>query len=126
MNQRPSTSGIQMAEEAHSLAQPAQPRRVGSVRRGLLVFLGIAPLLVIGAGTSIALRFLRQSMSDDENARIVNAASLSKQLVDRVLAERSRQVALVASSPSVVAAAERGNTISRERGLTDKSVGELE
>jgi methyl-accepting chemotaxis protein len=115
-----------MAEEAHSVAQPAQPRRLGSVRRGLLVFLGIAPLLVIGAGTSIALRFLRQSMSDDENARIVNAASLSKQLVDRVLAERSRQVALVASSPSVVAAAERGNTISRERGLTDKSVGELE
>ena len=31
-------------------------------------------------------------MAGDEDARIVNAASLSKQLVERVLAERMRQV----------------------------------
>ncbi|HEY4306252.1 MAG TPA: methyl-accepting chemotaxis protein [Gemmatimonadaceae bacterium] len=94
--------------------------------RGLLVFLGIAPILVIGGGTSLALRLLRQSMGNDENARIVNAASLSKQLVDRVLAERSRQVDLLASSPSVIAAAERGGAIARERGLQNKSIGDLE
>ena len=40
-------------------------------------------------------------MAGDEDARIVNAASLSKQLVDRVLAERARQVELIASAPSV-------------------------
>ena len=33
------------------------------------------------------------------DARIVNAASLSKQLVERVLAERSRQVELIATAP---------------------------
>src|SRR3954463_3115686 len=115
MKQRPSTSSIPVAANARPRVTPSKGVRRGSVRRGLLVFLGIAPLLVIGGGTSLALRFLRQSMSDDENARIVNAASLSKQLVDRVLAERSRQVALVASSPSVIAAAERGSSISRER-----------
>src|SRR3569833_411641 len=128
MKQRPSTTSAPTPAvvDAQPTANPAKARRRGSVRRGLLVFLGIAPLVVIGGGTTIALRFLRQSMANDENARIVNAASLSKQLVDRVLAERSRQVELVASSPTVVSAAEHGSTISRERGLPAKSTGELE
>jgi methyl-accepting chemotaxis protein len=126
MNHRPSTSSDLNSADSSAGEAPAAARRAGSIRRGLLVFLGVAPLLIIGGGTSLALRFLRQSMAGDENARIVNAASLSKQLVDRVLAERSRQVDLVASSPSVIAAAERGGAISRERGLPDKSVADLE
>src|ERR1700761_3910311 len=116
MKQRPSTSRVSTPATA-SPAVSSKARRLGSVGRGLLVFLGIAPILVIGGGTTLALRLLRQSMTNDENARIVNAASLSKQLVDRVLAERSRQVDLLASSPSVIAAAQRGGETARERGL---------
>ena len=57
-------------------------------------------------------------MAGDEDARIVNAASLSKQLVERVLAERSRQVDLIASAPSIDRRrAQRRATSSRQRGL---------
>jgi methyl-accepting chemotaxis protein len=130
MNQRPSTSGTPPTEsrsgEAVPLASRLTARRASSIRRGLLVFLGVAPVLFIGGGTWLGLRFLQKSMAGDENARITNAASLSKQLVDRVLAERSRQVQLIASSPSVIAAAQRGGSVSRDRGLQDKSVAELE
>ena len=130
MNQRPSTSSTPTTEsrsdDTHSLAPRPTARRTTSIRRGLLVFLGVAPVLFIGGGTWLGLRFLKQSMAGDENARIINAASLSKQLVDRVLSERSRQVQLIASSPSVIAAAQRGGSVSRERGLPDKSVTELE
>jgi methyl-accepting chemotaxis protein len=112
--------------DAHATEPRRKARRNASLRRGVLVFLGVAPLLVIGGGTALGLRFLKKSMSGDENARIANAASLSKQLVDRVLAERSRQVELVASSPSVIAAAEKGSVVSREHGLPDKSIGDLE
>jgi methyl-accepting chemotaxis protein len=129
MNLRPSTSTAPARKARHRGEQGASgdgARNKASLRRGLLVFLGVAPLLVIGGGTSLALRLLQRSMEGDENARIVNAASLSKQLVDRVLAERSRQVQLVASSPSVIAAAREGGAASRERGLPQKSVADIE
>jgi methyl-accepting chemotaxis protein len=130
MNQRPSTSSTPTAEsrsgETPSLASRLTARRSSSIRRGLLVFLGVAPVLFIGGGTWLGLRFLQKSMAGDENARITNAASLSKQLVDRVLAERSRQVQLIASSPSVIAAAQRGGSVSRERGLQNKALADLE
>ena len=70
---------------AATAATAATPARSASLRRGLLVFLGVAPLLVIGGGAAFGLRLLRQSMASDENARLMNAATLSKQLVDRIL-----------------------------------------
>ena len=65
-------------------------------------------------------------MAGDEDARIINAASLSRQLVDRVLAERTRQVDLIATSPSVIAAARKGSATSRERGLPKMPIDQLE
>ena len=65
-------------------------------------------------------------MAGDEDARIVNAASLSKQLVDRVLAERRRQVDLIASAPSVIAAAKKGGEASRQKGLNKLAIPALE
>lgn len=111
---------------APSRTRPGTAARSTSLRRGLLVFLGVAPLLVIGGGAAFGLRLLRQSMASDENAQLVNAATLSKQLVDRILAERARQVALIASSPSVISAARKGGEASRERGLPGRSVADLE
>ena len=65
-------------------------------------------------------------MAGDEDARIVNAASLSKQLVDRLLSERTRQVDLIATSPSVIAAARKGTATSKERGLPKLTINQLE
>jgi methyl-accepting chemotaxis protein len=101
-------------------------RGSSSIRRRLVTFVGIAALLVLGGATYVGLTILKRSMAGDENDRIVNAASLSKQLVDRVLAERARQVQLVASSPSVIVAARKGSEVSRRKGLPGKSLAELE
>jgi methyl-accepting chemotaxis protein len=80
-------------------------------------------LAAIGYGGLVV---LRKAIAGDEDARIVNAASLSKQLVDRVLEERSRQVDLIASSPVVVAAARKGSDVSRSKGLVTMSIPRLE
>ena len=54
MNQRPSTSSTPTAEpragETQSFASRLAGRR-SSIRRGLLVFLGVAPVLFIGGGS---------------------------------------------------------------------------
>lgn len=104
----------------------ATPTGASSIRRRLVAFVGVAAILILGGATYIGLTILQRSMADDENARIVNAASLSKQLVDRVLAERARQVMLVASSPEVIAAAKKGGDASRQKGLPGKSIDQLE
>jgi methyl-accepting chemotaxis protein len=101
-------------------------RAAASLRQRLVLFAGIVAVIVLGAATYAGLVMLQKSMAGDEDARIVNSASLSKQLVDRVLAERTRQVELIATSPSVVAAARRGTAASRERGLPKMSMAQLE
>ena len=95
--------------------------------RGRLVFIAAAAaMLILGAVTYAGLVVLKKTMAGDEDARIINAATLSRQLVDRVLAERTRQVDLIASSPSTIAAAKKGGEVSRERGLTKLSIDQLE
>src|SRR5581483_677997 len=95
--------------------------------RGRLVFLaGVAAVVLLGAVTYAGLMLLKKTMAGDEDARIVNAATLSRQLIDRVLAERTRQVELIASSPSTIAAAKRGGDVSREKGLPKLSIDQLE
>jgi methyl-accepting chemotaxis protein len=120
MNQRPSTSSVSASSSLTG------EHRVVSLRRRLLAFVGLAAVLVLGGATYIGLTILQRSIAGDENARIVNAASLSKQLVDRVLSERSRQVELIASSPEVIAAAKKGGDASRQRALPGKAIPELE
>lgn len=120
MSYRPSTTilSLQSAFRADGSAQSL---------RGRLVFVaGAAAILILGAVTYAGLVVLKSTMSRDEDARIINAATLSRQLVDRVLAERTRQVDLIASSPSTIAAAKRGGDVSREKGLPKLSIDQLE
>src|SRR5579885_1156861 len=120
MNQRPSTSILSITGMF-----PVE-RSARSLRRRLVVAAGIIALAVFGAVGYSGLYVLHQSMAGDSDARIANAASLSKQLVDRVLAERIRQVDLIASAPSTIVAAKKGNDISRQRGLPKLSIPQLE
>src|SRR5476649_2275333 len=98
MNHRPSTTVLSMPESL------AGDRTARSLRRRLIIMIGAAAVIVLGGFAFAGLYVLKRSMADDANARIANAASLSKQLVERVLAERSRQVELIASSPSAITA----------------------
>src|SRR5438477_10304801 len=106
MSYRPSTTIL-------SLQNPFRADGSAQSLRGRLVFVaGAAAIIVLGAVTYAGLVVLKATMSRDEDARIINAATLSRQLVDRVLAERTRQVDLIASSPSTIAAAKRGGDVS--------------
>ena len=101
MNDRPSTG----VTNFFSIKSLQGERSARSIRSRLVGFVGLVAFAVLGAISYGGLFFLKKSMAGDENARILNAASLSRQLVDRVLAERARQVDLIVSSPQVVAAA---------------------
>src|SRR6185503_16897963 len=120
MSHRPSTR-ILAITDTHSAVRSAQ-----SLRARVLVISGIVAVLALAAVGYAGVTMLRRTMAGDEDARIVNAASLSKQLVDRVLAERSRQVDLIASAPSVIAAARKGGDVASQRGLAKLEMAQLE
>src|SRR6478672_11683101 len=116
MNHRPSTNGLSTEAPVHA------KRSARSLRRRLLVLAGIGVTIVLGLTTWAGLYVLKRSMAGDEAARVENAASLSKQLVERVLAERTRQVDMIASAPTVIAAARKGAEVARQHGLPAKSM----
>src|SRR4051812_19864053 len=120
MKLRPSTSIL-----APTLAHTAEYSTRSLRGRFVLLAGGVSLAVLAGAGYG-GLVALREAIAGDEEARIVNAASLSKQLVDRVLEERARQVELIASSPVVVAAARKGAEASRSRGLVTMQISRLE
>jgi methyl-accepting chemotaxis protein len=120
MSDRPSTT-ISRLQTILGVDGSAQ-----SLRGRMVAIAGVVAVIVLGAVTYAGLVVLKKTMAGDEDARIVNAATLSRQLVDRVLAERTRQVDLIASSPSTIAAAKKGAEVSRERGLPKLSIDQLE
>jgi methyl-accepting chemotaxis protein len=97
-----------------------------SLRRRLVSLVAIGALIAIAAAGYAGLAVLRRSVGGDADARIRNAAVLSQQLVQRVLAERSRQVELMATAPSVIEAAKAGAAAAREKGLPSRTIPELE
>lgn len=111
MNDRPSASILSIP---NALTAPKSGRSLGSRLVGMF---GLGAVIVLAAIGYAGLFVLRKTMAGDEDARIVNAASLSKQLVDRLLAERARQVDLIASAPQVVVASRKGAAESKRLNL---------
>src|SRR3954469_12725011 len=105
MSNRPSTR-ILTITDSHNAVRSTQ-----SLRARVLLISGIVAVAALALVAYAGVSILRRTMAGDEDARIANAASLSKQLVDRVLAERSRQADLIASAPSVMDAARKGGDI---------------
>src|SRR5215472_8956942 len=66
-----------------------------SLRWRFLSLAGTGAVLVLGIIAYAGLLVLQKSIAGDEDARIVNSASLSEQLVQRLLSERVRQVQLI-------------------------------
>jgi methyl-accepting chemotaxis protein len=101
-----------------SMPNALRAKRSGrSLGSRLVGMFGIGAIVMLGLVGYAGLEVLRKTMAGDEDARIVNSASLSKQLVDRVLAERARQVELIASSPQVIAASKKGAAEARRLNL---------
>ena len=125
MNNGPSTSNQLPTPAAASRAQTgAQSAR--SLRWRLVTYVGLGAIVVLGIVGWAGIELLKRSVAGDEDARIVNAAALSRQLVERVLDERARQVDLIAAAPSVAEAARKGSAVSEQKGLPKMSIPQLE
>ena len=98
----------------------------GSLRRRYVVWTGALAIALLSAVTAMGSLALSRSMKQQQNAVLSDAARRSSLLVDRVLAERLRQVDLIAWEASVIEAAKKGSEISRRRGLPLLTITALE
>jgi methyl-accepting chemotaxis protein len=121
MKPRPSTRILTLLRPRTLVRRSAR-----SVRWGLVALVGLGAMIVLGAVAYTGLVVLKRSVAADEDARIASAAFSSRQLVDRLLAERARQVEIIASAPSVIAAAKEGGDASRRHGLPTVTAAKLD
>lgn len=98
----------------------------GSLRRRYVVSTGGVAFALLVAVTVIGSIALSRFMRQQQNAVLSDAARRSALLVDRVLAERLRQVDLIAWESSVIEAAKKGTEVSRRRGLPLMTISALE
>ena len=97
-----------------------------SLRRRYVVMTGGAAIALLAIVTAVGSFGLARSMSQQQDAVLSDAARRSALLVDRVLAERLRQVDLIAWESSVIEAAKKGTAKSRRRGLPLQTISSLE
>src|SRR4051812_1870080 len=97
-----------------------------SLRRRYVFTTGAAAIALLTVLTAAGSVGLSRSMTQQQNAVLNDAARRSALLVDRVLAERLRQVDLIAWESSVIEAARKGNAVSRRRGLPLQTISALE
>src|SRR5213595_3287979 len=97
-----------------------------SLRRRYVVTTGGAAIVLLLVVTAIGSIGLARSMTQQKDAVLTDAARRSALLVDRVLAERLRQVDLIAWESSVIDAAKKGTAASRRRGLPLLPISTLE
>ena len=97
-----------------------------SLRKRFVFGVGLVSVALLGIVAWGGDATLRNTLAVQSDARLLDAAHRSALLVDRVLAERDRQVGLIASAPSVVDAARKGGELSRSRGLPSLTIPELE
>src|SRR2546421_2250112 len=88
-------------------------RSARSLRRYLVGAVGLGATLILGLVAAAGMVVLKKTIAGDSDERILNAAALSGQLVERLLTERRRQVEVMSVAPSVVRAALQGGQVSR-------------
>ena len=98
----------------------------GSLRRRYVVTTGAAAIVLLAIVATAGSIGLKRSMTQQQNAILFDAARRSALLVDRVLAERLRQVDLIAWESSVIDAAKKGTAVSRRRSLPLQTISALE
>src|SRR5437868_13318085 len=97
-----------------------------SLRRRYVFTTGAAAIALLAVRTAAGSLGLSRSMTQQQNAMLSDAARRSALLVDRVLAERLRQVDLIAWESSVIEAAKKGSAVSRRRALPLQTISALE
>ena len=98
----------------------------GSLRSRYVFTTGAAAIVLLAIVATAGSIGLSRSMTLQQNAILSDAARRSALLVDRVLAERLRQVDLIAWESSVIDAAKKGTAVSRRRSLPLQTISSLE
>lgn len=98
----------------------------GSLRSRYVFTTGAAAIALLAIVATAGSIGLNRSMTQQQNAILTDAARRSALLVDRVLAERLRQVDLIAWESSVIGAARKGTAASRRRSLPLQTISSLE
>ena len=108
-----------------SQAEPERQNAVSLQRRFVfgVGFIAVA-LLVLAAWASDY--FIARSMLEEADNALADAAHRSVLLIDRSIAERRRQVEMLAAAPTVVDAARKGGVVSRQRGFDKMPIDALE
>src|SRR5438094_10256236 len=77
-------------------------RSARSLRRYLVWAVGLGATVILGLVAAAGMVVLKKTIANDSDERILNTASLSGQLVERLLTERKRQVEGMSVAPSVI------------------------
>lgn len=105
---------------------PAPRVRERSLRRTLVSAGVIASILILSAVSAVAWRAARSFLARDADARLSDIAKRSAALIGLYLRERRAELELVATGPSVVAAAQAAGADAARRGLVGQQPEALE
>ncbi len=93
-----------------------------SLSRRIVVWAGVALFLILAVLAWAGNRLLTQRARREADAGILHAAEQAALVIDRVVAERERQVRLLASLPAVVDAARLGTARAEQLGLVGQPI----
>lgn len=97
-----------------------------TLSRRIVLWVGVALLVVLGALGLVGSRLIEERIRRQAEAGVLQAAEQAALVIDRVVAERERQVQLLASLPNVVDAARLGSQRANQLGLSDLMLEEAE
>ncbi len=103
-----------------------QARSASSLSRRIVVWIGVASFVILAAMAVAGSRIIRSRVLHTADANILQAAEQAAKVIDVVVADRERQVRLLASLPAVVAAARVGAARAEQLGLVGQPIDVLE
>ena len=97
-----------------------------TLRGRLVLGVGTGAFLLLVMLVMLATRSLTRFVTEQSDIRLLDAGRRSGVLIDRLLAERSRQVTLLGMDAALVAAVKEGSTRARQLGLPGMPTDALE
>ena len=113
----------------HAVPSPDSEHGIETARSlstSIVFAIGAASLLALAALVWTGSTLVRGYIAEQADTRIASAADQTALVIGRVIAERERQVTLLASLPAMVDAARAGTERARELGLAGQSTESLE
>lgn len=105
------------SRRTRSLAESRFGVNANTLRGRLVLGVGTGAFVLLAALVLLATKSLTRFVTEQADIRLLDAGRRSAVLIDRLLAERSRQVTLLGMDPALVAAVKEGSARARQMGL---------